>query len=135
MPTLYGFDTQGNVITRDARLGPLPVTMMQVDEKGAANWMTQLMINLPNPPADHSVMAYLFKEAQTHSTVTGDPEREVGDLQTLLGAAWEIMTPHQRTRFLRYKAVQDMEHIDKNHLLQLVRRTDAAYYEQVGISN
>lgn len=53
-----------------------------------------------------SVLAHLFNAAQEHGQ-NSEPDHEVGDLQTLLSIAWELMTPEQRAKFICDDRIED----------------------------
>jgi hypothetical protein len=46
----------------------------------------------------------LFIAAAQHGKDTSEPEHQIGDLEDLLRAAWEILSPDQRERLMKTDA-------------------------------
>jgi hypothetical protein len=53
-----------------------------------------------------SILKKLFKAADNHAEDTGEADHAVGDLQDVLRAAWDLMTPEQRGQLLESDAVE-----------------------------
>lgn len=54
----------------------------------------------------------MIAAAERHGAES-DPDHEVGDLQQILRAAWEIMTPEQRVALAADDMVQEvLDHLD-----------------------
>lgn len=131
-PTFYKISSRGDVVPEKGPTANRPFKADAVLAHGAALWMTQLMILLPKPETQAHIPSYLFRAAQEHAENTGEPDHEVGDLQGLLAAAWDLMTPYQRHQFMRSPQVLELPDLDEDLRKELVGQTAEAYQEWLG---
>jgi len=65
-----------------------------------------MIIETPAETNQVDPVEHLIRGAERHAEVD-DPDHEVGDLQDLLRAAWSVMPPPVRHRFLQTQAVKE----------------------------
>ncbi|MCE6959591.1 hypothetical protein LAZ40_11040 [Cereibacter sphaeroides] len=58
---------------------------------------------MPSAERDYADIETFIQAAKDHGS-DSEPDHEVGDLQDMLRAAWEIMTPEQRVTLVRSDA-------------------------------